>query len=255
MDNDSRGDLFTKAYFADTYGCDGLRRFGQHWWSVRLYASITRRWMRIIHGQSLLEVGCGHGFILGELEKDYDTFGVDVSPYAVEQTARFAPRSECQVCDIENGLPVILENRTFDCILARYVLEHLRDPGRAMKTLADRLRPGGILFFSVPNTESMGARWKGDDWYARKDPTHVSLLAPDRWLSLTRQAGLRMVKEFSDGYWDIPYVSGIPMWLQRMLFLGPTVVACLTGRDLLPARFGENIMVIARKPSGKGDGR
>ena len=245
---------FNQEYFSGTYGCDGIRKFGQHWWSIRLYGSIADRWMRIISGTRLLEIGCGHGFLLGQLEKHYETFGVDVSPYAIAQTFRFAPRSRCFVANIERGLPKPLNDYRFDCIIARYVLEHLQDPSAVVSSLVPHLRPGGIFFLSVPNTSSIGARWKGHDWYARKDPTHRSLFSPEKWINIVDQSGLSVVKESSDGYWDVPYVNNVPIWMQYLLFLGPTAFACLTGRDILPPRFGENIMVIARKPAKKGFG-
>ena len=240
---------YEKGYFKETYGCDGLTKFGMHWWSVRLYASVADRWLRRIQGKKILEVGCGHGFMLGRLEGKYETFGVDISEYAIGQANRFAPRSKCFVADIEKGLPSELEGKMFDLVVAKYVLEHLRQPLPAMQRLAKRLRPRGILFFSVPNTESIGARLKGREWYAHKDPTHQSLLPPNRWLEMVKEAGLALVKEFSDGYWDIPYIPWLPLWIQFPVFVGPSALACLTGREILPARFGENILVIAEKPS------
>lgn len=246
---------FTKEYFSDTFGCDTLKPLSRPWWSVRLYALITRRWLHKIGGKRMLEVGCGYGFVLGMLERDVTTFGVDISSYAILQAGRFAPASRCFVGNIEEGLPESIETDTFDFILARYVLEHLKDPLKAVRRLVARLRPGGLFFFSVPNTESIGARWKGGEWYARKDPTHISLLPPERWREITRQAGLCIRKEFSDGFWDLPYRRNMPIWLQSLVFLGPTVLACATGRDLLPAGFGENVMIIAQKPTQKEGNR
>jgi SAM-dependent methyltransferase len=240
---------YEEDYFKETYGCDGLRKFGMHWWSVRFYAAVVDRWLRRIKGKRILEVGCGHGFMLGRLEGKYETFGVDISEYAIRQATQFAPKSRCFVADIESGLPSELEPSAFDIVVAKYVFEHLQQPLPAMQRLAKLLRPRGILFFSVPNTESRGARLKGKTWYAHKDPTHRSLLPPDRWLQMVGQAGLSLVKEFSDGYWDVPYIPWLPLWIQFPIFVGPSALACLTGRDILPARFGENILVIAERPS------
>jgi len=242
------GERYGEAYFKDTYGVDGLKPFGMHWWSVRLYAGIADQWLRRIGGKRMLDVGCGHGFILSFLEGRYETFGVDLSAYAVEQCARFTPRSVCRVADVEQELPSELERGTFDLVNARYVFEHLREPQAAMRRLVELLRPGGMLVFSVPNTESIGARWKGADWYAHKDPTHCSLLAPDDWLRLTRAVGLVVRKESSDGYWDLPYVRWLPRWVQLPLFIGPSALACLAARTILPPRFGENVIVVGEKP-------
>jgi len=248
-DSSSRGsNPFGQDYFKQTYGCDGLRRFGMHWWSVRMYASIADRWLRRTGGKRLLEVGCGYGFALSRLEQRYETFGVDLSEYAVRQAARFAPGSRCLSADIEQELPDELTDKSFDLIMAKYVFEHLERPLAAMKRLAKLLRPEGVFFFSVPNTDSLGAHLKGDQWYARKDPTHVSLLAPRVWLEYVSKAGLVLVKEASDGYWDFPYIGWLPTWMQLPLFILPSALACLAGREILPARFGENLLVIAQKP-------
>ena len=99
------GDRFGENYFKEVYGVDGLTRFSVNWWSVRWYASMTRRCMREIGGRRLLEIGCGHGFLLSRLENEFDTTGIDISKYAIEQTARFAPKSKCSVANIEDGSP------------------------------------------------------------------------------------------------------------------------------------------------------
>lgn len=245
--NDS--DRFNQAYFKQTYGCDGLTKFGMHWWSARMYASIADRWLHRTGGKRLLEVGCGHGFVLNRLEDRYETFGVDFSEYAVRQAKRFAPKSKCFSANIEKRLPTELACKSFDLIMAKYVFEHLERPLTAMRRLARLLRPGGIFFFSVPNTESLGARIKGDRWYARKDPTHISLMEPHIWHEYVSKANLILIKESSDGYWDVPYIRWLPRWIQLPIFIGPTAVACIVGREILPARFGENLLIIAKRPT------
>jgi SAM-dependent methyltransferase len=242
------GNAYDERYFKDTYGCDGLKRFDMHWWSIRWYASMAARCLRDTGGNRLLEIGCGHGFMLARLEDRCDTFGVDISPYAIEQARRFAPGSTCLVADIEDGLPPELAAGSFDLVVAKYVFEHLRNPLRAMQAAASLLRPGGMLFFSVPNTESLGARRKGDAWYAQLDPTHCSLLPPDEWLRIVHDAGLRVARESADGFWDLPYIGWLPAWTQFPVFIGPTALSCLSGRAILPPRFGENLLVFARKP-------
>jgi SAM-dependent methyltransferase len=239
---------FDAEYFRQHYGVTECRRFSQAWWSVWLYAGIARRLLRKAGGRRMLEIGCGFGFVLARLADEYETFGADISAHAIEQCRRITPRSHCCVADIEQGLPQELPRGSFDLVLARYVLEHLRDPQRAMQQMATLLRPGGLFFFAVPNTESLGARWKGRDWYAYHDPTHCSLLAPAKWREFVRAADLALMREFSDGWWDVPYVRGLPRWAQLPLFLGPTALECFLARPILPAGCGENVIVIAQKP-------
>jgi len=240
--------VYDEEYFKETYGFDGLKRFDIHWWSIRWYADMVERCLRAMGGRRILEIGCGHGFMLARLERQFETYGVDISSYAIEQANRFAPNSTCQVADIEAGLPPQFEPGSFDLVVAKYVFEHLEDPLQAMQTAASMLKPGGQLFFSVPNTESIGARWKGAAWYALQDPTHCSLLAPEEWLKITQDAGLLICKESADGYWDFPYLRWLPVWAQYPIFIGPTALSCLSRRAILPPRLGENVLVFARKP-------
>lgn len=243
----NRPESFGADYFEKQYGIVDCKPFSQHWWSVRLYSGITRRLLRRAGGRRLLEVGCGFGFILASLEDEFETFGVDISPHAIQQCARVTPRSRCAVANLEEGLPQHLEPDSFDLVLACYVFEHLHDPPAALARVVSLLRPGGFFFFSVPNTASIGHRWKGRDWYAYKDPTHCSLLPPETWLDYVRNAGLALEREFSDGYWDLPYVSWLPRWIQAPVFLAPCALTCLLARPVLPARFGENVIIIARR--------
>jgi SAM-dependent methyltransferase len=241
------GEVYGKDYFRTVYGVDNPRRFDMNWWSVRWYASLATHCLASTGGRRVLEIGCGHGFMLARLEQRYETWGIDISEYAIGQAARFAPRSRCRIANLEDELPAELPAGRFDLVIAKYVLEHLRDPGAALARAAALLRPGGMLLIAVPNTASLGARWKGDDWYARKDPTHCSLLGPARWREIVRGAGLTLSKESADGYWDLPYLRWLPTWLQYPFFLGPTALACLTGRAILPAGAGENLLLFARK--------
>lgn len=238
---------YDEQYFRATYGTGGLRRFSSHWWSVRWYAGMADRCLRRNGGRRVLEIGCGHGFTLARLEAQYETWGVDISDYAVREAARFAPASRCFTADVDQGFPAALVPGSFDLVMAKYVFEHLRDPALALRRAAALLRPGGTLFISMPYTGSLGAHVKGDDWYARKDPTHCSLLSRDEWLALVAGAGLVLERESADGWWDVPYLRGVPAPLQLPFVIGPTALACLSGRAVLPPRWGENILLFARR--------
>ncbi len=242
----SPSDTYDEAYYRETMGVGRLRRFGMSWWSARMYARLTAWCLRRNRGRRLLEIGCGPGHVLGFLHERFDATGTDLSPWAIEQCAKTAPRARCEVVDLCTASP--FPAASFDVVLARYVFEHVPDPSGILARAHELLRPGGTLLFAVPNTDSLGARRKGADWYALGDPTHCSLFAPERWLELTRAAGFEIAREFSDGHWDLPYLTWLPTWAQAPIFLGPPALACLAGRPLLPARFGENVIVVADRP-------
>ncbi|UCF67172.1 MAG: class I SAM-dependent methyltransferase [Acidobacteriota bacterium] len=234
-------------YYREHLGLDKLRRFSVAWWSIRFYSRLAARLLRRSGGHRILEVGCGHGFILALLESRFETYGLDLSSYAVERARAQAPRSRIFRADISSEVPPEIEQQSFDLILARYVLEHIPDPGNALARMASRLSSGGRLLYSVPDSTSPGRRLKKEDWFGYRDETHVSLLPPERWLELTRQSGLSVERRFSDGLWDIPYVRGFPNWVQYGLFSVPTIISVALAWTFIPAGWGENLIVIARR--------
>jgi hypothetical protein len=55
------------------------------------------------------------------------------------------------------------------------------------------------------------------------------------------------MRVFADGFWDVPYVPVIPRSIQKLLFGSLGGFQAITGLVFLPMRWGESIMVVARK--------
>ncbi len=153
-------------------------RFNQYWWARRFYASLIER-----YGGSgrVLEIGCGLGHVLARLEDRFETHGIDVSSFAIEQARKNSPHSVLQVATAEEieSLP-----GPFDTIAAFHVVEHLTDPASVLQTCGRMTRPGGCLLIATPNPQAPFARRKGERWYANQDPTHISLMNPGEWRAL-----------------------------------------------------------------------
>ena len=245
---------FDENYYQREFGLDDLRRFNMHWWSVRFYALLARRLLRAGGGRRVLEIGCAHGYTLAWLEREFETWGVDISEYAIGRARREAPHSRVLLADVSQGLPAEIASQQYDLVLAKYVFEHLPNPGEVLERIARLLSPGGRVLYSVPDTTSPGRRYKGENWFALRDETHISLLDPPRWLELTRAAGLRIERTFSDGLWDVPYVRWAPRLVQRLMFSLPTIVAVFFARPWIPAGRGENLIVIARRRASEDAG-
>ena len=225
------------ASFFEEYG----GKFNQYWWARRFYANLIKRYRR---GGKLLEIGCGLGHVLARLEDRFETYGIDVSEFAIERARRNALKSDVRVAKAEEAgsLP-----GPFDVIAAFHVVEHLREPAAVLRECARMTNPGGLLLLATPNTEAPFAKRKGARWYANTDPTHISLKPPREWLSLVRGAGYRVRRAFGDGLWDVPYVPLLPARLQLLLFGLPAIAQTVSCVPFIPVRWGEALLVVAER--------
>ncbi len=98
----------------------------------------------------LLGVVCGPGFMAGLVKARLPGVridGVDISPAALAKADSVDGKIEA---DIDAGdLPVA--GGVYDCVLCTEFLEHLYDPGHAVKELLRVLKPGGRAVLTTPN--------------------------------------------------------------------------------------------------------
>jgi SAM-dependent methyltransferase len=236
---------FDEKYFStNTYAKVSFARFSQYWWSNRFFAILARRYGR--RGSRLLEIGCGLGHLVGQLEGDFKTIGLDINEWALQNEAKqVAPDSGLQVASAEE-LP--FADGTFGVIIIKHIVEHLPHPDRAIRELGRVLAPGGVLILATPNLDSLLKPWKGERWIGYQDPTHISLKPPAEWLSLIREeGGLRLERVFADGFWDVPYVPWLPSPVQKLFFGSLGGFQAITSFIFLPQRWGESIIAIAYK--------
>ncbi len=240
---------FDENYFrTHTYARVSFARYSQYWWSNRFYAILARRYGR--RGGDLLEVGCGLGHLVGQLAASFRTSAVDVNRHALREAQKAAPNSRLQVASAE-CLP--FEGGSFDVVIIKHIIEHLPAPAQAVTELGRVLRPGGTLILSTPNLDSLMLPLKGKRWIGYQDPTHISLKRPGEWLRLLNEAAnLDVVRVFADGFWDVPYLSVVPAAIQKILFGSLGGLQAISGFVFLPRRWGESIIVIARKRGAEG---
>jgi SAM-dependent methyltransferase len=125
---------------------------------------------------SVLEIGCGEGFVSGQLSKRHagETYvGVDLAAEDIENLRAKFPTVEAHVGSIYD---LSFLARDFDVVVCAEVLEHLDDPGRALQQIVAR-NPKRVVL-SVPHEPwfclSNFARGKNITRLGN-DPEHVNL--------------------------------------------------------------------------------
>ena len=213
-----------------------------YWWSNRFNAMLARRYGR--HGSRLLEIGSGMGHLVGQLEDAFKTYGMDLNHWAVNKSKEVVEKTQLQTASAQD-LP--FNDNSFNVIIIKHIVEHLPDPQKAIREIGRVMEKGGTLILATPNLDSLLKPWKGKSWIGYQDPTHISLKRPEEWLSFIESAGFELIKVFSDGFWDVPYIRYVPRQIQKLFFGSLGGVQAITGFVFLPMRWGESIIVIARK--------
>jgi len=234
---------FDENYFSThTYADITFAKYSMYWWSNRFYAVLARRYGK--RGAHLLEIGSGLGHLVAQLEDTFVTDGVDLNHWAVKESKSITNKSSLQTASAQD-LP--FEDGSFNVVIIKHIVEHLPDPVKAISEIGRVTASGGYLILATPNLGSLLKPWKGEKWIGYQDPTHISLKRPEEWLTMIRNAGFNPHKVFSDGFWDVPYIRYVPKQIQKLLFGSLGGLQAMTGFVFLPMRWGESIIVIARR--------
>jgi SAM-dependent methyltransferase len=120
----------------------------------------------------VLDVGCGGGgFLSGMVKKGWQALGLEINP----RIARKVRRDLWLDVILADSLDQAFTASTFDLITFWDVLEHLSDPRRALKEAARIARPSAQLILSLPNPDSLEARWFKFSWAGWDIPRHMWL--------------------------------------------------------------------------------
>lgn len=145
------------------------RTYAANWWDgsqrfLRLLHNLVPTRMRYFStlvadwaGMTVLDLGCGGGFMAEELaRKGASVVGVDPSA-AVVEAAREHAKAQGFIIDyrIGSGEHVPMQSATADCVVCVDVLEHVESVDRVLDEVCRVLKPGGIFLFDTINRTSL----------------------------------------------------------------------------------------------------
>jgi SAM-dependent methyltransferase len=126
---------------------DMYRLERKHWW-FRARREILDSLIesKLPAGSSVLDVGCGTGFILERLRDRYDVHGLDDAEIAV----KFC--HDKGLTFVEQGIlgEVRLSRKHYDLVTLLDVIEHVDDDVGLLRAAKDVLSPGGKVLVTVP---------------------------------------------------------------------------------------------------------
>jgi hypothetical protein len=142
-------------------------------YAIAVTAEATRKYEAFISENAVgnaLDFGCGPGPVVASLLRER---GIPVDEY----DPFFFPRGVTQ--------------KAYSVIVACEVVEHFRKPRAEFSKIFDLLLPGGWL---VVQTERLEFVKSFDDWYYRKDPTHIAFYSDEAFWNFGREIGFDQVE-------------------------------------------------------------
>jgi len=177
----------------------------------------------IVAGSRILDVGCGEGRHTGEAVRFENVFviGTDIEYDHVIKTRNRLKLHETlgsirglwglAVSDI-HCLP--FPDRSFDIVICSEVLEHVKNPNRAIKELSRVLKPQKVLGISVPRYLPERICWALSDRYHLTHNGHVRIYKKEKLVSLLeyhrfKLLGCHYAHSLHSPYWWLKCALGL----------------------------------------------
>lgn len=195
-----------------------------------------------------MDVGCADGTFVEAANaiKGVDCTGIELSDHAVAQaTARGLDVTQGMI----GGLP---DEESYDAITAFDVIEHVLDPVGFLRDAIRRLRPGGHLVLTLPDTGANVRKLMGRRWYFYIPEEHLHYFNRQNLSQLVTREGLeltsvaRTFKPLTYDYSLTQFAEFNP-WIYRILRGGGRLLPKTLRNKVFSLPIGE-MMLIARKP-------
>ena len=165
---------YDATYFASVYGAASETGEPQQTWidraRDRLLVSIAEASLdHPLSECSVVDVGCGYGWLLDNFDSAKTLAGSDISEHAITMASNRHPDRNYRQADLLDGPPF---EGTFDVVLAVNLIEHLTDPERGVESISGLCRPGSVVLVHLPVVDNALGSWIYSKTYAN-DPTHI----------------------------------------------------------------------------------
>lgn len=131
---------------------------------------------KIRRGGKVLDLGCGNSspYLVKLSRPDVEYWGIDVCDYNNEKGKQYADHyiisDPLDFVNTIEGLPV-----KFDAIISSHNIEHCNDPIGTVNAFCEKIKKGGLLYFSFPSEDSVNFPKRKGTLNFYDDNTHIFL--------------------------------------------------------------------------------
>lgn len=171
-------------------------RGSNYWWTVGSYEKLKAfpHWEEImkfiqkfIDRGRLLDIGCAYGFLVREASKYFESFGIDISSFAVKKSKEYCKGKISRASTV--SLP--FKKESFNVITVVDTLEHVSQINLCIKEFFRILKNDGILFLQLPNPlfwSHICGR------FGLEDNTHMNDFWLKQWQTVLEKSGFEIIK-------------------------------------------------------------
>ncbi|MDR2246748.1 MAG: class I SAM-dependent methyltransferase [Treponema sp.] len=162
--------------------------------------------------ERLLDIGCAFGpFLAAAAEAGFEPAGIDPAAEAVAyvRDKLRIPASRGFFPDQPRG--ELSRGQGFSVVTLWYVIEHLRDPRKALAEIHRLLRPGGVLACSTPSFSGISGRKSPVEFLRASPDDHWTVWDPRRVSRILDRFGFEVRKTVITGHHPerFPVIGGL----------------------------------------------
>jgi SAM-dependent methyltransferase len=220
-------------------------------------------------GMRVLDYGCGDCTSLLEMR------ALGAQPYGLEVDPNVRGLATALGVTVHIGSLESLPEAdgTFDAVTLSQVIEHVTDPEGLLRSLWTKLKPGGMIVLTTPNSRALSRRVFGRRWLHWHIPFHQNHFHRAALHRLLERAGFRVEKSRTFTpvpWWEYqlemllrapkrgrahPYFERGESVIQashlgRALLRPGRIVAAFIARAVDAMGLGDSLLVVARKAPG-----
>ncbi|MFX1574884.1 MAG: class I SAM-dependent methyltransferase [Promethearchaeota archaeon] len=128
-----------------------LKKFMQKYFEMKIFKKLLKSHNIHIANKTILDAGCGSGFGLKLIQKEFhplNLYGFDILPEQVIKAQKKNLDARISIGDIRN---IKFPEMKFDVVFVFTVLHHIPQYPKALKEISRVLKPGGFLLIDELN--------------------------------------------------------------------------------------------------------
>ncbi len=179
-----------------------------HWWYIGRKKIVLKQIKKYFNteGASILDIGCGPGGMLNDLQAFGKVFGIDSSFKSIKFCREKSYLNTCN-SNVEN-LP--FEDSSFSAVLMLDVLEHVNNDKEVLDEAVRVCKPGGLIFLTVPAFQFL---WGNIDIVTH----HKRRYTVNDLKMLAETSGLHIVKASYFNFFLFPFIAAVRI-MERFMF-------------------------------------